>query len=525
MTREHPFHMPQIIVQRLYERPLTVSPRTTASPPELFRDAALSFVLRRMIQSKEFPKHTCDLVYAAYRLAVMYERIAVISERVDKFSDLHEFENARPDASETLLKDASETWLKQDCVVASEELIDKARVITIEALRKKGRLEMMMALFKDHVVTSKTKLKKDGLDAREIKPTNVRPVVWTATIPLREDCQYDANQIPFVDHFGATFTTNVDGISSPKIVTCNSTDGKAYKQVVKPGNVLPDVAVMRLMQFFNTSPLRANPFAGLFRTYIVHAIAHIVGVLEFVGGAEAIKERALENDATYATMAQWNHTRDVADTATRLQIIAQAPVTLPQWFLRTFPDPYAWYQSRLVFTRTLAASSMLCLLIGLGDRHCANVMLDTTSGAVVNIDFGIVFDCNCAYQSRDEAVPFRLTRNLVAALGPSGTGGLFAVACAETLEVRHPTTSRQHKMHRVWVVCAPAPMRDPATPPGAPPLDPTVAEEGVRCVKERFQKYVPPQVPITMDKVAELVAVATDPNKLAAMPTPWAPWF
>ncbi|EQC35592.1 hypothetical protein SDRG_06880 [Saprolegnia diclina VS20] len=500
MTQDHPFHMPQIIVQRLY-----CKPPPTATPPELLPDVALSFVLRRMTK---IPQHTRDLVNATYCLAVMYERIAkvVVTERVHKFSEFKEFENARPDASETLLKDASETWLKTDCVVASEELIEKDRLITTEALRKKGSPEMMKALNKDHVVTSKAKPKKDGLDASKTKPTNARPVVWTAKIPLREDCLYDARQIPFVENFDATFTTAVDGQSKPKIVTCNGTDGKAYKQVVKLGNVLPDVAVMRLMHFFNTSPLRANKFAGMFRTYIVNAIADIAGVLEFVGGAEALSSRILEDDPTLATMDRWDATvgKSGANTTVRLQVMDSAPVTLGRWFLSTFPDPYAWYQSRLTYTRTLAASSMLCILIGLSDRHCANVMFDTTSGAVVNIDFGIVFDCNFGGGEVSEAVPFRLTRNLVAALGPSGTGGLFAVACAETLEF-----ARQHQDEILQLLKS----------------DPAVAKEAVHCVKRRFKKYVPPQVPITMDTVSKLVAVATDPKKLATMPTSWAPWF
>ena len=35
---------------------------------------------------------------------------------------------------------------------------------------------------------------------------------------------------------------------------------------------------------------------------------------------------------------------------------------------------------------------MLGHMLGLGDRHCENIMIDTVSGDTVHVDFGCLFD-------------------------------------------------------------------------------------------------------------------------------------
>lgn len=36
--------------------------------------------------------------------------------------------------------------------------------------------------------------------------------------------------------------------------------------------------------------------------------------------------------------------------------------------------------------------SMVGFILGLGDRHCENILLDTTTGEVFHVDFNILFD-------------------------------------------------------------------------------------------------------------------------------------
>lgn len=62
-------------------------------------------------------------------------------------------------------------------------------------------------------------------------------------------------------------------------------------------------------------------------------------------------------------------------------------------FFRTeFPTPDAWFEARRSFTRLTAAWSMVGYVLGLGDRHSDNVLVDRATGHCIHIDFGLLFD-------------------------------------------------------------------------------------------------------------------------------------
>jgi hypothetical protein len=57
------------------------------------------------------------------------------------------------------------------------------------------------------------------------------------------------------------------------------------------------------------------------------------------------------------------------------------------WFVQKFHDPHAWYEARTRFTLSAAVWSAVGHVIGLGDRHSENILVDTVSGDVVHVDF------------------------------------------------------------------------------------------------------------------------------------------
>ncbi|MFH4982502.1 hypothetical protein AB6A40_009211 [Gnathostoma spinigerum] len=77
------------------------------------------------------------------------------------------------------------------------------------------------------------------------------------------------------------------------------------------------------------------------------------------------------------------------------------------------PDSEVWFDRRTNYTRSMACMSMVGYILGLGDRHPSNLMLDRVSGKIVHIDFGDCFEVAMTREKFPEKIPFRLTRMLI----------------------------------------------------------------------------------------------------------------
>lgn len=94
-----------------------------------------------------------------------------------------------------------------------------------------------------------------------------------------------------------------------------------------------------------------------------------------------------------------------------------------------------WLERRTTYTRSLAVMSMTGYILGLGDRHPSNLMLDRITGKVIHIDFGDCFEAAILREKFPEKVPFRLTRMLTYAMEVSGIEGSFRITCENVMKV------------------------------------------------------------------------------------------
>ena len=99
------------------------------------------------------------------------------------------------------------------------------------------------------------------------------------------------------------------------------------------------------------------------------------------------------------------------------------------------PNSEVWVDKRNHYTCSLATMSMVGYILGLGDRHPSNIMLQRYSGNIVHIDFGDCFEVAVLRQKFPEKVPFRLTRMLQKAMGIPGIHGLFRVTCEMVMKI------------------------------------------------------------------------------------------
>ena len=94
-----------------------------------------------------------------------------------------------------------------------------------------------------------------------------------------------------------------------------------------------------------------------------------------------------------------------------------------------------WLERRTNYTRSLAVMSMVGYIIGLGDRHPSNLMLDRKNGKIIHVDFGDCFETAMTREKFPEKIPFRLTRMLKNATEVTGIEGTFRHTCEAVMKV------------------------------------------------------------------------------------------
>ena len=95
----------------------------------------------------------------------------------------------------------------------------------------------------------------------------------------------------------------------------------------------------------------------------------------------------------------------------------------------------SWLERRTNYTRSLGVMSMVGYILGLGDRHPSNLLLDRITGKIIHIDFGDCFEIAMHREKYPERVPFRLTRMLTYAMEVSNIEGSFRITCENVMRV------------------------------------------------------------------------------------------
>lgn len=77
------------------------------------------------------------------------------------------------------------------------------------------------------------------------------------------------------------------------------------------------------------------------------------------------------------------------------KILTKMPPMMRHLFFREHKTPSLWFDMRLNYSKSVATTSIIGHIIGLGDRHVSNILMDEVRGELVAIDLGIAFDQVC----------------------------------------------------------------------------------------------------------------------------------
>jgi serine/threonine-protein kinase ATR len=151
------------------------------------------------------------------------------------------------------------------------------------------------------------------------------------------------------------------------------------------------------------------------RTFSVVCLAEDCGILEWVPSTESLRSVITEtynpqvaHDSVHRRGSRLTNFADIElkDTFSKCQdlffkkgdlglaakkfdelILQQYLPVMYWWFVQKFTSPHAWYEARSNFILSSAVWSAVGHIIGLGDRHSENILIDTSSGECVHVDF------------------------------------------------------------------------------------------------------------------------------------------
>jgi len=317
-----------------------------------------------------------------------------------------------------------------------------------------------------------------------------------------------------------------------------------YNFLCKPKDDLrKDARMMELMTAANrmlhkSTNCRRRKLSA--RCYAVVPLDQECGLIEWVPNMEQVRTLVTRYWKTYkhkfeqasvktrhqaASAHPTDKRRALADLIK--QLMDELPPVLHHFLNENFPSPAAWFEARLAFTRSCAVMSMIGYSVGLGDRHLENILIDTTTGSLMHVDFACLFDHGLNLET-PEKVPFRLTQNLVHTFGVRGADGVFRRVCELTLG--------QLRANKLSVLTILSTLRhDPLVEwskrnvheDQAGTKESDEAEKEIEKIDLKLQgiNEMRSPTPQSVDgQVARLINDATDVNNLCQMYVWWMPW-
>lgn len=339
----------------------------------------------------------------------------------------------------------------------------------------------------------------------------------------------------------------LNSLQRPRKITLRGSDGQSYALLCKPKDDLRKDN--RLMEF-NTlisrclkRDVESSKRRLYIRTYAVTPLNEECGAIEWVDGLKPMRDiiiAAYKNKGVRPDYAQIRQLLDQAcadpdnDSHTIFtdQILPKFAPILYEWFIETFPEPESWFQARLRYTRSAAVMSIVGHVLGLGDRHGENILLEEGNGGVFHVDFNCLFDKGLTFE-KPELVPFRLTHNMIDAMGAYGYEGPFRTACELTLKCLR---QYQDTLMTILETFLYDPTADfvGKTGGGGKKKDkggsaavPESPKEVLESVRGKIRGLLSGEnMPLSVDGcVDQLIWMAVDPRRLCAMYIGWCAFF
>lgn len=291
----------------------------------------------------------------------------------------------------------------------------------------------------------------------DFSKANVIPPIQStirAVLPMDNGCNNLNEHVIFPEHnisYIRSIEKNVkifNSLQQPRSITLTLHNGRSVDILCKSGDDLRkdnrSVEFLNLLNRILRRNSQSNERFLEIQTFLVLPLEKEGGIIEMVPNCESLKNiieplyKEKKKDFSMHNQVPKRGKDYLPDELHEIYktivLPKTSPAVLPTWFLRRFAEPTSWYMARLAFIRTAAVNSMSGYIIGLGDRHLDNILIDSCNGRIIHVDFNLLFHQGETLPC-PEVVPFRLTHNIVAAFGSMGTEGNFRKVCEITMGV------------------------------------------------------------------------------------------
>jgi FKBP12-rapamycin complex-associated protein len=306
----------------------------------------------------------------------------------------------------------------------------------------------------------------------------------------------------------------------PKRITMIGTDGLTHKFLLKGHEDLRlDERVMQLFKLVNTlllSNATTNKVRGFqIQRYSVTPLWETVGLIGWVDECDTMHELVhsyrtqrgipveleLMRLIPQIIVVDQQKSYDMLTVMSKVEVMEYVTDNTSGQDLRkamwaSAGNSEAWVLRRTTFTTSLATMSVVGYILGLGDRHPNNIMVQKHTGRVVHIDFGDCFEVTMTRAKFPERVPFRLTRMLRNAMEVCGVDGTFRSSAETVMGVLRVNSDSVMAMLEAFVqdplISWRLVSRPGDQPQTADPHTTVIDEEGVpRVVNTETKPYSP----------------------------------
>ncbi|KAJ7086196.1 atypical/PIKK/FRAP protein kinase [Mycena epipterygia] len=258
-------------------------------------------------------------------------------------------------------------------------------------------------------------------------------------------------EVIYIANFAPRLTV-VSSKQRPRRMALKGSDGRDYQYLLKGHEDLrQDERVMQLFSLVNTLlSVDTNSFKRQLhiQRFPVIPLAPNVGLIGIIQESDTLHELVRDYrhsiklllNIEYRLMLQMAPDYENLPLLQKIEVFEYAMENTSGqdlykilWLKSTNSEH--WLERRASYTRSLAVNSMVGHILGLGDRHPSNIMLERKTGKVVHIDFGDCFEVAMHRDKFPEKVPFRLTRMLTHAMEVSGIEGSFRKTCEISMQV------------------------------------------------------------------------------------------